>query len=401
MPISDYYTSAGSNVALFPEGQSPASVNDGMRTIQADLRADLNDRPWINYGNGTGTPAYTYISGTSFSVSGDVETVYHQYRRVRAVGAVTGTIYGSIVSGTHSAGTTTVVAVWDSGSLSNETLTISLWHPATVGKEGRLDRDQTWAGANTFSGDATFGDVYVNGQLYIDGVPEDPPEFGSAAVKNIGTSGDAIPLLNTSCTWTSSTTQTFGTINVTTFKIGGTTYDLGTASTYDIGNSGAKVPLLNGTNTFSGTQTFNTINATTLQIGGTSRNAASTTVAGLVELATSTETVLGDDTARAMTPGGFSQASSIGNPGYYTLPGGLIKQFGFTTTGSGGLNTITFPIGFGSTVLSLQLTVLAFSSNYCSRVTVAARTTFTSQMFTLDGAAAPSGVTFYWEATGY
>jgi hypothetical protein len=317
------------------------------------------------------------------------------------VGAVTGTIYGTISSGTHNAGTTTVVAVWDSGSLSNETLTISLWSPATVGKEGRLDLAQTWAGENTFTADATFdGDVYINGQLYIDGVPEDPPEFGSAAVKNTGTSGATIPLLNTSCTWTAGTTQTFGTIDVTTFKIGGTTYDLGTASIYDIGNSGAKVPLLNASNTWGGTQTVNTINATTLQVGGVSRNTASATVAGLVELATAAETAAGTDDARAVTAKSIADNISIANPGYINLPGSLVIRYGFSTTSTGGQRTITFDTPMATAVNCVLMLPLSASSNYCCRAISANITGFTAQLFDAADGPAPSGVTFYWLAIG-
>ena len=50
--IKDYSTTPGSNVALFPEGQTPSSVNDGMRQVQADIRAWYNDAEWIVYGDG-------------------------------------------------------------------------------------------------------------------------------------------------------------------------------------------------------------------------------------------------------------------------------------------------------------------------------------------------------------
>lgn len=130
MAVSDYSTSAGGNTALFAEGQSPASLNDGTRQVQADIRAAFNDLPWFNLGNGTGTPAYTYVSSTSFSLPGNVTSIYHQYRAIRAVGDTTGTIYGKISSSSHSAGVTTVVVEWNSGSLQSETLTISLGIPA-------------------------------------------------------------------------------------------------------------------------------------------------------------------------------------------------------------------------------------------------------------------------------
>lgn len=72
------------------------------------------------------TKAANYASATSFTVSGDVTTDYHKDRPVRAVGAVTGTIYGEIVSSVFSVSATTVTVVWRSGSLSNESVSVSV-----------------------------------------------------------------------------------------------------------------------------------------------------------------------------------------------------------------------------------------------------------------------------------
>lgn len=398
-PISDYYTSAGLNVGLFPEGMQPGAVNDGMRAIQADLRALVNDLPWINYGNGSGPPVYTYVSGTSFSVTGDVAAIYNQHRRVRAVGATTGTIYGRIQSGTHNAGTTTVVVVWDSGSLANETLTISLWVPVTGTRDARLDRTQTFLSPNTFSTDVTFsGDVYINGTLYKNGVPEDPPEFGSAAVKNTGTSGDTIPLLNTSATWTNGTTQTFGNINVLgTFKLSGITYTFGTASSYDIGNSGAKVPLCNASNTWGGTQTVNTLNATTLQVGGVSRNSASTTVAGLVELATDAEARQGLSSSVVLTPSNLGNNILFANPGYIRYFGALI-QFGSVVTNGSGVATVTYATPF---LQSAAPVCNAFRSGF-STVSITSSLVGSFSILTSDSLGNPlPSLTVTWISIGY
>ena len=124
--IKDYSTTPGSNVALFPEGQTPSSVNDGMRQVQADIRAWYNDAEWIVYGDGDGAFTISYASATSFTVSGiDVTAEYHPGRRVKATGALTGTIYGTIASASFAASTTVTVA-WDSGSLQSEALTVHL-----------------------------------------------------------------------------------------------------------------------------------------------------------------------------------------------------------------------------------------------------------------------------------
>ena len=114
------------------EGQLPSTVNNTARQMCADLRAAYNDLMWFQYGTGdqgTGNLAVpgVYASGTSFTITGaNVTSVYEVGRRVRAVGTLTGTIYGSITASSYASNVTTVTVAWDSGSLSNETLTISL-----------------------------------------------------------------------------------------------------------------------------------------------------------------------------------------------------------------------------------------------------------------------------------
>lgn len=399
MPISDYYTSAGLNVGLFPEGMQPGAVNDGMRAIQADMRVQVNDHGWINYGNGSGPPSYTYVSSTSFSVAGDnLTAVYSQFRRLRAQGSATGTIYGTITSRSYSSGTTTVVVQWDSGSLSNETLTISLWLPPSVGKEARLDRTQTWSGVNTFNGDTYVGDLYVTGTLFQDDIPTDPPEFGTAAVKNVGTSGGTVPLLNTSCTWTAGTTQTFGNANILgAFRINGVAYTFGTASSYDIGNSGAKVPLLNASNTWGGTQTFNTLNTTTLQVGGTNRNAASTTVAGLVKLATNAEARQGLSSTVALTPANIGDNITFANPGCIRLGGALI-QFGSVVTNGSAVATVTYATPF---LQSAAPVCTAFRNGF-STVSITSSLVGSFSILTSDSLGNPlPSLTVTWISIGY
>lgn len=67
--------------------------------------------------------AGTYVSATSFTLVGDQTTDYHLNRRVRAVGS--SSLYGRIVTSVFTT-LTTVTVVWDSGTLSNEALTVSV-----------------------------------------------------------------------------------------------------------------------------------------------------------------------------------------------------------------------------------------------------------------------------------
>ena len=128
--VGKYDTTAANNTATgtgsvsIAEGMLPSNVNNAMRDIMADIRQWYNSAEWIEYGDGAGTYTPAYASGTSFTIaSADVTSAYHVGRRVKAVGSSTGTIYGSITATAFSTNTTVTVS-WDSGSLSNESLTI-------------------------------------------------------------------------------------------------------------------------------------------------------------------------------------------------------------------------------------------------------------------------------------
>ena len=125
MGIEAWSTTAGNNNSAAPngapEGMPFSGVNDVIRQIMADVRSWYQGGSWTNLGH-----THTYSSSTATTVAGDVTAHYVAGRRVRAVGSSTGTIYGVIASSSYSAPNTTVNFTWDSGSLSNETLTISV-----------------------------------------------------------------------------------------------------------------------------------------------------------------------------------------------------------------------------------------------------------------------------------
>jgi len=128
--IKDYSTTAASNTEVggisIIEGMLPSNINNAFRGLLTDIREWYNDSQWVIYGDGDGTFTVTYGSATTFTITGvDVTSFYHVSRRVRAVGSATGTIYGTI-SVTAFSTNTTITVVWDSGSLQNETLTVSV-----------------------------------------------------------------------------------------------------------------------------------------------------------------------------------------------------------------------------------------------------------------------------------
>ena len=126
--IKDYSSTAGSNTSIggisIAEGMLPSNINNAFRGLTADIREWYNDSQWVIYGDGDSTFTISYATSTAFNVTGvDVTSFYHVGRRIKAVGSSTGTIYGSITASSFSTNTTVVVS-WDSGSLSNESLTI-------------------------------------------------------------------------------------------------------------------------------------------------------------------------------------------------------------------------------------------------------------------------------------
>ena len=127
--IGKYDTTAGSNSATasnsvsVAEGMLPSNINNALRDIMADIRQFYNSVEWIEYGDGAGTYTPAYASSTSFTIAGaNVTSIYHVGRRVKVVASTPGTIYGSITATSFSTNTTVTVA-WDSGSLSNESIT--------------------------------------------------------------------------------------------------------------------------------------------------------------------------------------------------------------------------------------------------------------------------------------
>ena len=127
--IGKYDTTAGSNTATasnsvsVAEGMLPSNINNALRDIMADVRQWYNTAEWIEYGDGAGTYTPAYASSTSFTIAGaNVTSAYHVGRRVKVVASTPGTIYGSITATAFSTNTTVTVA-WDSGSLSNESIT--------------------------------------------------------------------------------------------------------------------------------------------------------------------------------------------------------------------------------------------------------------------------------------
>jgi len=116
MGIESWSTTAANNNAAAPngapEGMAPAGVNDVIRQNMASIRAQCEDGIWFNWGD---TP--TYVSSTSFTISGDVTARYQAGRRLKLYGTTMGTIYASVVSSSYSAPNTTITLAF--GTITN------------------------------------------------------------------------------------------------------------------------------------------------------------------------------------------------------------------------------------------------------------------------------------------
>lgn len=132
MAVKDWSTTAADNDTAgdsqFAELQTAGSLNDGCRAMKAEVRAFYEGLDWRDWGL-----TYTFVSSTSFRVTGAYILVYHAGRRIRATGTLTGTIYGTISSSSFEGGETTVVVSWDSGGsmINDSNLTLSVGISAT------------------------------------------------------------------------------------------------------------------------------------------------------------------------------------------------------------------------------------------------------------------------------
>lgn len=116
MGLWNWSTTAANNATADPsinwqEGQPPSTVNDSARAMMAAIATQFQTGwEWQEWGD---TP--TYVSGTQFTVPGNLTSRYTVGRRVRA-SVTAGTVYGTITASAFTS-LTTVTLTLDSGSL--------------------------------------------------------------------------------------------------------------------------------------------------------------------------------------------------------------------------------------------------------------------------------------------
>ena len=131
MTVSNYSTTAANNTTInsisIAEGMPPSNVNNAMRNQLSDIRSFLNDKEWFVVGDRDGACTFTRASGTSVTVaSTNVTADYHANRRVKVVGANTGTLYGKVASSSFSTNTT-INFTFDSGTISGSDTNVDVF----------------------------------------------------------------------------------------------------------------------------------------------------------------------------------------------------------------------------------------------------------------------------------
>lgn len=162
MGLWNWSTTAANNATADPsinwqEGQAPSTVNDSARAMMAAIAVQFQTGwEWQMWGD---TP--TYVSGTQFTVPGNLTSRYTVGRRVRA-SVTAGTVYGTITASAFTSLTTVTVAL-DSGSLDSglSEVDVSILNPANPSLPLGLNP--------TFATVTTTGNATVGGALAVTG----------------------------------------------------------------------------------------------------------------------------------------------------------------------------------------------------------------------------------------
>lgn len=122
---------------------------------------------------------------------------------------------------------------------------------------------------------------------------------------------------------------------------------------------------------------------------------ATTSSEGIVELATTAETLTGTDTARALTAGGFAGSKSLATHGYMSLPGGLTLEWGQVAFSGTATSAVSFSASFSSIY---SVVVGAIDPNASTDNAYAA--SITTSGFTAGRSSATGSGTVGWLAIG-
>lgn len=161
MALWQWSTTAANNATADPsinwqEGQAPSTVNDSARAMMAVIATWYQAPEWLNLGD-----VPTYVSGTQFTVPGNLTSRYTVGRRIRA-SVTAGTVYGTITNSAFTSLTTITLAL-DSGSLDSglSEVDVGILNPANPSLPSGL--------SPTFAALTTTGNATIGGNLTVTG----------------------------------------------------------------------------------------------------------------------------------------------------------------------------------------------------------------------------------------
>jgi len=321
--IKDWSTTAGDNDSPSPngapEGMAPSAVNDVIRQNMAEVREWYEDASWIDLG----LSGLTYVDADTFRLTGDQTTQFHVGRRIRATGTTPFTVYGSITASTYDSTNTEIDVTWDSGSLDNTLVTVSLGVEVTnkpiAGSgikfaAGDIDPTLIQNPSSTKTADYTLVAADKGKTILVSAASADVTITADATLED----GFPVTILRTDAS-----------SNTLTFEPSGSQTVNGAANETIVGQYARLGVVSNGSNWFI-----------------TEKN---------LGIASAAETLTGTDAVKAISPAGFAGNKDLSASGYYKFPGGLIVQWGTLTLPAedGSTETVTFPVAFPTAVLSL------------------------------------------------
>ena len=374
MSLNSLYTSAALNTSTFPEGMSPAALNDGLRQLEADLAQFIRDDLWIQYGDGDGPGSVSYVGAASFKVNGaDVASTYHPGRRVKVTGTSTGTVYAVVQSSSY--GTDTTVTLMDTtGAIQNESLTVWLsMAPAVNTSIPYFTSEASTAVVPAYSGLSGTGAIRYDPAYGLNASGARKTFVLRSGLIDDGTAG-----------------AEYGSVIEYTLVNGSSTQQIKWGDGVVIGTP---------TGGFTGTGSLNLAGHVFVN-GVQVTDTATTALAGIVELATAAEVATGTDQIRAVTPKSLADnATKDTTQGQLKFPGGLTLKYG-TAAITGNPTTVTFTEAFGTACVSAVVTTISTTGVYRAAMIISQSASGLSiEKFSDAGAA--SSVAVNWLAVGY
>jgi len=165
--ISTWSTTADDNNAAVPNGWAesmlPSGVNNTAREGMAQTRVVWNDKEWFEVGTGSGTTTVNRTGNTTVTIAADVTSTHHVGRRVKIVGANTGTIFTHISISAYSSPNTTLTFASGTISASDSTISLYLGSPYVNPSVSIVDED------NMASNSAVLPPSQQSVKAYVDG----------------------------------------------------------------------------------------------------------------------------------------------------------------------------------------------------------------------------------------